>query len=94
MKYYNAQWAHFSFRLKKNSIVVHSNPSNITIPIEDFIKIFHNNNKKIMIYWGTEDNDKADDIFSYLKLDADSLCPNDIVLAKYVLQGIKENDTI
>ncbi|KYN93721.1 glycerophosphodiester phosphodiesterase, putative [Plasmodium reichenowi] len=94
MKYYNAQWAHFSFRLKKNSIVVHSNPSNITIPIEDFIKIFHNNNKKIMIYWGTEDNDKADDIFSYIKLDADSLCPNDIVLAKYVLQGIKENDTI
>ncbi|KYN95675.1 glycerophosphodiester phosphodiesterase [Plasmodium gaboni] len=92
MEYYNAEWAHFSFRLKKNSIVVNSNPSNITIPIEDFIDIFHKNNKKIMIYWGTEDNDKADDILSYLKLDADSLCPNDIVLAKYVLQGIKEKN--
>ncbi|GAW83151.1 glycerophosphodiester phosphodiesterase [Plasmodium gonderi] len=82
MDYYNAEWAHFSYRTFKKPIVMKCNKDNKTIPAIDFIKMLRENNKKIMIYWGTEDKDKYEDILHYIKLNVDSICPNNIDIAK------------
>ncbi|KAI4835935.1 glycerophosphodiester phosphodiesterase [Plasmodium brasilianum] len=91
MKYYNADWAHFSYRLYKKPIIINCNKKNKTISVDYLVKILHKNNKKIMIYWGTEDKDQYDDIIFYLKLNVDSLCPNNIELAKQALHQVHNN---
>ncbi|CRH04071.1 glycerophosphodiester phosphodiesterase, putative [Plasmodium relictum] len=86
MKYYNAEWAHFPYNLNKKSIILNCNRKNKIISVDYLVKILHKNNKKIMIYWGTEDKDQEDDLLCYIKLNVDSICPNDITLAKRVMQ--------
>ncbi|SBT46447.1 glycerophosphodiester phosphodiesterase, putative (GDPD) [Plasmodium ovale wallikeri] len=87
MKYYNADWAHFSYRMNKKPIIINCNKKNKTILVNDLIDLLHKNNKKVMIYWGTEDKDNYDDIMFYLKLNVDSICPNNIDVAKMALQN-------
>ncbi|KJP88522.1 hypothetical protein AK88_01801 [Plasmodium fragile] len=83
MKYYNAQWAHFSYRSFKQPVVMNGNEGNqIVIPAKDFFQTLHNSNKKIMIYWGTEDKDQYEDHLFYIKMGVDSLCPNNIDIAR------------
>lgn len=84
MNYYNAQWAHFSYLLGRQPIVFNCSKKNKTISVDDFIKLMHRNKKKIMIYWGSEEKDCKEDILFFLKLKVDSICTNDVKLAKYM----------
>ncbi|CRG95585.1 glycerophosphodiester phosphodiesterase, putative [Plasmodium gallinaceum] len=89
MKYYNAEWAHFPCSLNKQSIILNCNRKDKIISVDYLVKVLHKNNKKIMIYWGAEDKDQDDDLMCYIKLNVDSICPNDIALAKEVMQKEK-----
>lgn len=84
MNYYNAQWAHFSYLLGRQPIVLNCNKKNKIISVNDFVKLMHRNKRKIMIYWGSEEKDCKEDILFFLKLKVDSICTNDVKLAKYM----------
>ncbi|SCO75001.1 glycerophosphodiester phosphodiesterase, putative [Plasmodium vivax] len=83
MKYYNAEWAHFSYRSFMRPVVMNGNKRNkIVTSANHFIEMLHNNKKKIMIYWGTEDKDEYEDLLLYIKMGVDSICPNNIDVAR------------
>lgn len=88
MNYYNAEWAHFSYLLGRRPIVFNCNKKNKIISVDDVIKLMHRNKKKIMIYWGSEEKDCKEDILLFLKLKVDSICTNDVKLAKYMSASI------
>ncbi|ANQ10435.1 Uncharacterized protein PCOAH_00050700 [Plasmodium coatneyi] len=83
MKYYNAEWAHFSYRSFKQPITMDgSGGDKVVTSVENFFQTLHNSNKKIMIYWGTEDKDEYQDHLFYVKMGVDSICPNNIDIAR------------
>ncbi|GAB68627.1 glycerophosphoryl diester phosphodiesterase [Plasmodium cynomolgi strain B] len=83
MEYYNAEWAHFSYRSLKRSVVMNGkNRNKMVTSANDFLQMLHDNNKKIMIYWGTEDKDEYEDLLFYIKMGVDSICPNNIDIAR------------
>lgn len=92
LNYYKADWAHFSFNLNKQPIKMNCNKKDKFISPSDFIKLLHKNKKKIMIYWGAEEKDCEEDILFFLKEKVDSICPNDINLAKSALGKIKTQE--
>ncbi|ETB59433.1 hypothetical protein YYC_02917 [Plasmodium yoelii 17X] len=87
LDYYNAEWAHFSFKLKKQPLFINCDNSKVDIITEEFIKLLHKNGKKVMIYWGTEDQDEYSDMLYYINMKVDSICPNRIDIAKSALQN-------
>ncbi|KEG03259.1 hypothetical protein YYE_02193 [Plasmodium vinckei vinckei] len=87
LDYYNAKWAHFSFRLKKQSLFIKCDDKPVDIITEEFIKLLHKNGKKVMIYWGSEDQDDYNDMLYYINMKVDSICPNRIDIAKTALKN-------
>ncbi|CXI56329.1 glycerophosphodiester phosphodiesterase, putative [Plasmodium berghei] len=87
LNYYNAEWAHFSFKLRKQPLFINCDNSKVDIITEEFIKLLHKNGKKVMIYWGTEDQDEYSDMLYYINMKVDSICPNRIDIAKTALQN-------
>ncbi|VTZ66703.1 glycerophosphodiester phosphodiesterase, putative [Plasmodium chabaudi chabaudi] len=87
LDYYNAGWAHFSFRLKKQPLFIKCDNSKVNISPEEFIQLLHKNGKKIMIYWGSEDQDEYSDMIYYINMKVDSICPNRIDIAKNAMQN-------
>lgn len=85
MKYYSAEWVHFSYTLNQHPIILNCNKKNKIISTEEFIQILHKNKKKIMIYWGSQDKDLREDVLFYIKAKVNSICPNDIMLAKNII---------
>ncbi|CAA9990543.1 glycerophosphodiester phosphodiesterase, putative [Plasmodium knowlesi strain H] len=83
MKFYNAEWAHFSYRSLKQPVIMHGNKGEqVVTPPNDIFQMLRNNNKKMMIYWGTEDKDEYEDHLFYIKMGVDSICPNNIDIAR------------
>lgn len=98
MNYYNAQWAHFSHRLYKQPLVLNCNKKDKIVSFDSIINMLHKNDKKIMIYWGSEEKDSEEDILFFLNGNVDSVCLNDIhlgqnILLKHYNQAV-EKDTV
>ncbi|VWU52864.1 Glycerophosphoryl diester phosphodiesterase family, putative, partial [Hepatocystis sp. ex Piliocolobus tephrosceles] len=86
MNYYNAEWAHISYNMKNLKLFTkNKKKQKQEISVIELINKLHTNNKKIMVYWGSNDKGEKEDMQFYIDLDVESLCVNDFDVTRKAL---------